>query len=202
MKLAFYKLNHGEDFDPEKLEAPNKTLHGGHFKTRAFYRLNHAFYEDFSRIAIIREPAKRIMSAYWDRVVRLGELAESAIDMDLARALKVAPDPGRGEFIRKLPAYRLLSKSIKHHTDPFTFFLGHDMRYFTDVVKIGKLDTFAAQVEALTGREFKIPHANGQNATPPSLTMNPAARRSLLAYCAGDYALLKGYYKIPPALLE
>jgi len=96
----------------------------------------------------------------------------------------------------------VLSKSIRHHTDPFTKFLGHDLSYFTDVVKMGKVPELAAQIEALTGRKFEIAHFHKASGEALVLKMGWASRNALLSYCAGDYALMKGYFSIPKVLQD
>ncbi|NOR63857.1 MAG: hypothetical protein GQ535_15380 [Rhodobacteraceae bacterium] len=201
MKHAFYQLEHGKPFEKgEKVPGRKGGIHDNYLNTQQFYQIDHKRYEDYSRIAIIRDPVKRIISAYNHRVMRERELSESRIDMDLARALDVPPNPTRGVFLCNLEKYRLLSKAIKHHTDPFTNFLGHDLSYFSDVVKIGKVAELAKQIEALTGRKFELEHLQKGSDAPKALRMERKARDALLNYCAGDYALMKGYFSIPEVL--
>jgi hypothetical protein len=196
MKHAFYRLEHGAVYKGDE------GIHDGYFGMREFYHVDRVRYTDYARIAVIRDPARRIMSAFQNRVVALDELAEGRIDVDLAAALGVVPSPSRQQFLCNLEAYRLLSPSIRHHTEPFTTFLGHDLGYFTDVVKIDQLEDLAAQISVLTGRDFVIGHQNRTSSKEVRFGFGPKARRSLLAYCAGDYALMKGYYRVPPALLK
>jgi len=197
MKHAFYHLEHGK----RAQDVEHVDIHKEGFESRHFYQVDHARYEDYSRIAIIRDPARRIISAYQHRVVRERELSESRIDMDLARALDVPPNPGRGLFLQNLEKYRLLSRSIRHHTDPFTRFLGHDLSYFSDVVKIGRVSELAVQIAALTGRKFKVEHHQKSNGPFVDTRMGRKSRIALLEFCAGDYALMKDYFPIPEALL-
>jgi len=200
LKHAFYQLEHGKQFENAKDSDRILGIHDGYFDTGSFYKIDHKRYKDYSRIAIIRDPVQRIISAYQHRVLREKELSEKQIDMDLASALGVTPNPTRSEFICNIEKYRLLSKPIKHHTDPFTDFLGHDLSYFTDVVKIGKVGGLATQIEALTGRKFKVERYQKGNEKPMILRMGRPSRDALLSYCAGDYALMKGYFNIPEVL--
>ncbi len=200
MKHAFYQLEHSKPF--EKVDRPGQKsgIHDNYLNTQRFYKIDHKRYANYSRIAIIRDPVRRIISAYQHRVLREWELSEQRIDMDLARALGVTPNPSRNVFLCNIEKYRLLSAPIKHHTDPFTDFLGHDLSYFTDVVKIGKMGELAAQIEALTGRKFELGHFQKGSGKPMVLRMSRPARDALLRYCAGDYALMKGYFSIPEVL--
>lgn len=200
MKHAFYQFEHGEPFNRVKVPGQKPDIHGNYVSTRHFYEIDHARYKGWSRVAVIRDPVRRIISAYHHRVVREGELSENRIDMDLARALGVGANPSRREFLCNLEKYRILSQPIRHHTDPFTKFLGHDLSYFTDVVKIGKIGELAQQIEALTGKKFVLEHHQKGDGKPMVLRMDRRARDALLNYCAGDYALMKGYFNIPEPL--
>jgi len=200
MKHAFYELEYGKPFGPDVVPGRRGGIHDNYLNTSHFYQLEHNRYKDYSRIAIIRDPVQRIISAYNHRVLRNDELNEDQIDMDLARALGVPARPNRGTFLCNIDKYRYLAKSVKHHTEPFTTFLGHDLSYFTDVVKIGKIPELAKQIEALTGLEFKVDHLQKGNGVPKVLNMERDARDALLRYCAGDYALMKGYFSIPESL--
>lgn len=202
MKYAFYKLEHGQAYVKAVVPDRKSNIHNHYFDTRPFTRIDHKRYEGFSRIAIIRDPARRIVSAYVHRVKVLGELAPDRIDMGLAEALGVQANPTRNQFMNNIEKYRVLSAPIWHHTNPFTYFLGSDMRYFTDVVKMSGLEKLAANIRALTGQSFDISHHNQGDGAGGNLTMGPKARKSLLTYCAGDYALLKDHFPIPPALLK
>ena len=202
MKYAFYQLEHGRPFVEGDLPPEQKGIHIEYHTTHNFYSNELSRYKNYARIAIIRDPARRIISAFNHRVVRERELAASRINMDLALALGVGPDPTRSEFLCNIEKYRVLSKSIRHHTDPFTKFLGHDLSYFTDVVKMGKIPELAQQIETLTGRKFEVAHFHKANVEALVLKMGPAARNALLSYCAGDYALMKGYFSIPKVLQD
>jgi len=202
LKHAFYQLEHGKPFEKVKVEGKKAGIHDNYVNTRGFYEKDLSRYTDYARVAVIRDPVRRIISAYNHRVVREKELAEHKIDMDLARALGVPANPSRMEFLCNLEKYRILSRPIRHHTDPFTNFLGHNLSYFTDVIKIGKLPEFARQIEALTGKKFELGHFQKGDGKPVGLQMPRPARNALLSYCAGDYALMKGYFSIPEALRD
>ena len=200
MKYAFYQLEHGKPFETVEVPGQKTGIHDEYLNTQHFNRIDHARYTDYSRIAIIRDPVHRIISAYHHRVGRERDLAENRIDMDLARALGVKPNPSRSDFICNIEKYRILSIDIRHHTDPFTKFLGPDLSYFTDVVKIRKIPELAVQLERLTGRKFETEHHQKGSGKPMVLRMERRTRDALLTYCAGDYALMKGYFDIPEAL--
>ncbi len=199
MKQMFHELEFGEKLGRKSEPDHRQGIHTAFFNTRDFYGLDLAFYQGFSRIAIIRDPVERILSAYTNRVEHLGELSEDNIDMDLAKALNVEPDPPRHKFFQNIDKYRILSESVRHHTDPFTRFLGPDLGYYTDVYKMDQLDRLAEQISGLCGKKVSIEHYNKRTGRAAFKWLGVKARKHLLTFCAGDYALLGGYFS-PPKL--
>ncbi len=199
MKQMFYELEFGKKHILKSGPAHLRGIHNAYFRTRDFYALDLDFYQGFSRLAVIRDPAERILSAYSNRVEHLGELSEENIDMDMARALNLEPDPPRHLFFKNIEKYRLLSDSVRHHTDPFTRYLGHDLNYYTDVYKMDQLGQLAEQISGLFGREITIDHYNEGSRRAAFRWLGVKARKNLLTYCAGDYALLARYFSPPKA---
>lgn len=201
LKHAFYNLEFNKPYVPGE-SAAKAGVHGDYAKTRHFFAINHARYKDYARIAVIRDPVHRLISAYQHRIYKERELDESRIDMALAEALGVHPNPTRRFFFRHIEQYRLLSASIRHHTEPITSFLGPDLGYFTDIYRIGKISQLAEQISVLTGQEFEIGFDQKGPERPKNLQMGRGERLAVLQYCAGDYALLKKYYSIPEPLRD
>ncbi len=197
MKNLFFELEHGKPYQKPGKGANGLGIHNQFVHARQFYNYDHSRFENYARIAVIRDPAERILSAYSNKVERNGELSEENIDLKLAEALKLEPDPTRHVFIKNLDKYRLLSPSIYHHTDPISKYLGPNLNYYTDIYKIGQLDRLAEQLSLLIGREVSIEHQNKSSKPASFQSLGPPAQRSLLSYCAGDYALLRDYYQIP-----
>jgi len=199
VKQMFYELEFGKKHVLKTGSVHLRGIHNSYFRTRDFYALDLDFYQGFSRLAVIRDPAERILSAYHNRVEQLGELSEENIDMDLARALNLKPNPQRHLFFKDIDKYRLLSASVRHHTDPFTRYLGHDLNYYTDVYKMDQLGQLAEQISRLFGREITIDHHNKGSGRAKFRWLGSKARKNLLTYCAGDYALLADYFSPPKA---
>ena len=79
---------------------------------------------------IIRNPHKRILSAYSNRVGYHNELSiKKGVSLQdfLSKGLK--PDPDINDFIQNLEEYQGLKGSILHHTRPAISFLDRKMRY-------------------------------------------------------------------------
>ncbi len=195
LKSMIFKQLNGIDFNKQPKEARKGGIHGAFFPTKSFNSIDFDRYKDYTRITVVRDPISRFLSAYDHRVRQLGELNEDVIDMDLARKLDVPANPGLKVFVRNLDKYRLLSHAVCHHTDPFTRFLGPDLGYYTDVFRFDQLNDAVALIGEKMGAKLEMPHKLKQKKEKSSFeSLPPLLQGALLMYCAGDYALMKGYY--------
>jgi hypothetical protein len=194
IKHLLYLLEHGKNFE-KYIDGAGKK-HNIH---NAVYPSLNASEDDWScadnlhRIAVVRDPVDRFLSAYHSRVAHFKELSDSKIDLGKAALLGVGPDPDLNHFIDGLELYRILSGSIKHHTDPQTSFLGHSLDYFDRVYKFEELDTLQADLRERTQQPVVLPHMLKTTATEnPSISAKRI--RKIVEFYSGDYALLKGLY--------
>ncbi len=68
------------------------------------------------------------------------------------------PDPTISELISEIAEYRLLSDSIRHHSDAQTVFLGSDLAYFHRIYSVGDLPQLVEDLSRLTGMELSLRH--------------------------------------------
>ncbi|MBN9673149.1 sulfotransferase family 2 domain-containing protein [Roseibium aggregatum] len=197
LKMLFFQINEGRIFEIYKEDGKLMHIHNAAYGSPSFWDVKHKDYENMIRIALIRDPVARLLSAYSNRVRYHRELSEQRIDLDLAKKLGVGPNPSPDEFFNNLEKYRILSSSIKHHTDPATTFLGPDLTYFQKIYRIEELDKLTrflsdtVQQDLVLGRE----QTGGQKVK--FMELERQARKNLTQYCLGDYALMKDYYQIP-----
>lgn len=197
LKLAMYALTNGHDYD--------KAANGGKaiqqsFRTQNFVGSDLAGLDGFFKIAVVRDPVSRIISAYTNKIEKWGQrMGKRMSDPKIVQAVAadhILPEPpSLIEFCLRLGHYRRHFKSIRHHTNSFATFLGPDLGYFNRVYRMEELDVLCADLLAQTGTVFALPHANPS--APVDRTMNAAATAALLAYCAPDYAYLAEYYTAP-----
>jgi len=200
LKMLFFQINEGRIFETYQEDGKLMHIHNAAYGSPSFWDVKHKDFQDMTRIALIRDPVSRLLSAYSNRVRYHRELSEQRIDMDLADRLGVGPDPSPDEFFINLEKYRFLSNSIRHHTDLATTFLGPDLEYFQKVYpieEIGKLTRFLSETvkqDLVLGRE----QTGGKKVQFKDLSSQ--ARKQLTQYCLGDYALMKDYYRIPTVI--
>ncbi|MEV8468154.1 sulfotransferase family 2 domain-containing protein [Fluviibacterium sp. DFM31] len=109
------------------------------------------------KLTIVRDPVKRFLSAFSNRVVHYGELSQRYIG-DAAKEEGVPVNPDIEEFIDHLEVYRRISRSIRLHTDPIIDFLGDDPGYYDHVFDMSEIKAFDATVSEHIGRHFETPH--------------------------------------------
>ncbi|MEM8740423.1 MAG: sulfotransferase family 2 domain-containing protein [Pseudomonadota bacterium] len=190
LKELFFHVMTGKPFEHD-----GRGVHYEAFKTEAFYRHDHAAYAEYTRIAVVRDPIKRILSCYTNRVLQTGRLSPDQIDMVAAERLGVTADPGIRKFILNLDKYRALSNSIRNHSQPTAYFLGPDLGYFHRVFPIEALGDMVAFLEERTGMALTLSREMTSEKKIEFDDLTPTCQDRLREYCAADYAYLKDYYR-------
>ena len=140
-----FELENGRPFEPYRLQGRDVDANAliGNFR---FRRVPHKAIRDFHRIAIIRDPVRRFLSAYSNRVVHYGELSEAVLGEDAAK-FGVTPDPDLDTFVRHIGRYATISRSVRRHTLSQQRFLGQNTGYFHAVFRVEDLGAFPRHLE-------------------------------------------------------
>lgn len=173
----------------------NKRFHAM-YPTRRFrpHRWS-AYGSDWYRFCIVRDPVKRLMSCYLNRVIGKRELFNSRNIRRGLVDLPTLPDPDF--FFQNLQAYMKASSVIRHHALPTRLFLGRDLSQYDDVFKVSELPRLAAKLTERTGKPIELVR---QNATSQKLTLDdlkPKTLKVLSRIVAEEYSLLDGYFDNP-----
>lgn len=174
--------------------------------------------EDFRRckdlwcFAVIRDPIKRFLSAYQNRVHDHGDLADDGkvkggrqprwrkmLGLGAVPAFPgFDPKPDIESLIRDYDAYCKVSHSIYIHTCPASVFLGTDMGYFDAVYTTSQLGQLASDLSDRLGVPVSFPKANESGSPAPRFDdLSPAAQSFLLHHTQSDYALFKDHFTQP-----
>ena len=194
IKHLLFLLEHGRNFEKYiDSDGRKHNIHNTVYPTLSTSEDNWSCAANLHRIAVVRDPVNRFVSAYNSRVVHFKELSETSIDPRKAALLGLTPDPHLDEFIDNLELYRILSGAIKHHTDPQSFFLGHTLEYFEKVYKFEELHTLESDLRERTQLPVALPHmVKGSGAENPSISAKRVHK--IIEFYSGDYALLNGLY--------
>lgn len=153
--------------------------------------------DDYWKFAIVRDPAKRILSAYSNRVLHHRDMHR--IPHARKRALKrgLTLTPTVDSFLSRIERYREFSKSIRKHTDPVYNYLNTDLSRFDAVYQVNELPQLASDISTHTGLKFEIPHlqTGGHKINVNSLCKQSYSK--LMEYTASEYDFLQNYYKPP-----
>jgi len=148
------------------------------------------------RFVVIRDPIKRFLSAYGNRVTHHGELSEEYIREKSGEHYDKIPhfNPSLHQYIDGLDAY-LNVGSIKHHVKPISCFVDYEsLDYFTDIYRIEDIDRFESDLSEMYGKPVLFEHrqVGGNKFALNDLTKKQV--KKLLDYYREDYLLLAEYY--------
>ena len=202
LKTFFWEAAHGRPFAPTARERVagrlglgrprHRSIHHvpGHL-TRSFARVPPPP-EGYARIAVVRDPAARLHSA-WRSKVSVRVFRTRGESEDLHNAF-VPVDPSFGDFVDHFEAYREHSRAARVHTHPYAWHLGPDITAFDAVFRLEDLDRLRDWLEERGGRPTAFPRRNetGHDDRPNGLDAGQLAR--LAALTAPDYRWLGGLY--------
>lgn len=166
MKHLIHGINTGGKFKT-RLDDSTGRLHHIHreYKTPKFSTISPEKYRKFFKVAIVRDPVERIVSAWRNRVVHHKEL-EDAKSARSIEALGLPHEPSLTEFVDHLEEYRKINRSISVHTAPLTDFLGSSREYYDLIFDISESRQIEIFFSTLTGEKKELPRK--QMGGPPA----------------------------------
>lgn len=154
LKKAMFRIQNGFDFRNFKINERRQFIHSL-YATMKFERSSAMDREGHFRFVVVRDPVRRFLSCYSNRVLYHKELSEKKLG-DAALADGLRPNPTLSEFVDNLDLYRKHSWSITHHSEPQVFFFGSDPQYFSRIYDIRELDELCSDLSKLTGEPVAI----------------------------------------------
>ncbi|NHB75592.1 sulfotransferase family 2 domain-containing protein [Rhodobacter calidifons] len=146
-----------------------------------FRLVDHAAIADFERIALVRDPVRRLLSAYSNRVLHYRELSEEAAGPALAAA-DLAPDPDIDLFMANIARYMQISKSIARHFSHQEVFLGKSRDYFSKLFLVEDMGSFETEMNRHFGAKAKVPRLQDGGPKIDFHSLAPATRERIMAY--------------------
>ena len=121
-----------------------------------FNRIDHAELADFRRFALVRDPVKRFLSGYSNRVLHYRELSIEAAGRELLQE-GLPPDPDIATFIENYVGYLRCSKPLARHFLKQQKFIGADPAYYERIFRLERLDELVGFVNAECGTDARMP---------------------------------------------
>lgn len=154
------------------------------------------------RFTVVRDPIKRFLSAFGNRVLHHKELSR-----DYVERLKLDPpldldafafDPDLASFVDQFDAYRRVP-TIDHHFRPISEFSA-PLAAFDKVYPFEALNDLIADLEQRMGVPMPLPHSQRGGPKLQVKDLSPRIFNKLVDIFAADYAMLDGLYS--PATLR
>jgi len=154
------------------------------------------------KFAVVRDPVKRLLSAYQNRVIDHGDLDEAFGQTLRARIgawrRGLSLRPKASAFFERHDCYSRYSRLVRQHTLPVGSYIGGDLSYFDAIYTMADLPRLAADLSARLGAEMTFERFN-EGSKPPALhELSAAAQAKVRDLTEVDYALLERFFE-PPA---
>ena len=146
------------------------------------------------RFTVVRDPVKRLMSVYTNRVVDRKELHNSR---KLQRRKNMPMDPDPDTFFANLEIYAGLSSVIKHHILPTWMFTGPDLSQYDRVYRTEQIGELAKDLAERTGQEIAVKRANKSSTALSFDDLTPYTRQKLRPFLAEEYRYLSAWFDNP-----
>lgn len=137
-------------------------------------------------ICVVRDPLKRFLSAFGNRVGHHDDLKHTD-PAALARA-GLSRHPDLDEFVGRLEDYCAASPLLHHHLRPANDFLGRQPQRYARIFSMAEIDRIAPYC-AESGAEVVLPRLQTGGTKLGDADLSPAARKKLMAYYAEDYLI-------------
>lgn len=198
---SFYQLEQGHAFD--------RASFGGNihrfYRQRVADRVRAVEPPDLSGLSglwlftIIRDPIRRLLSVYTNRVIAHRDVEKAMARTDLSAA-GLEPAPSADAFFRDLPRYRAHVASVAHHTDPFSQFLGPDLGRYDAVFQVEQASALQTALSERLGRPFVLENEQRSGASLQFDDLSDAAQAQIIAHTQPDFELLASFYSFDTSL--
>lgn len=145
---------------------------------------------DAVRFAVIRDPVKRLISCYRNRVVELGDLEKTSSALK-SKGLPVKPD--LNTFVLRLKAYRRANKSIEHHSRPQHTFLGNSLSYIDHIFLLKQMKAVEDMLKKFKA-DLRIRKIKSGGVTYGLQDLSEEALEFALTFYQKDYSLFDNYF--------
>lgn len=185
LKYMFYYIENNKEYIPTIRNSIKVHVHG-YYPTSPFSRAPMKRIENYYKFCVVRDPIKRLISCYANRVLFHKELSENRLSVDAIKA-GARPNPSIEYFIENLELYREHSPSITHHTDLQCKFIGNDPKFYSRIYKMNELEILKDDISEIYGEKLNLPHSQTGG---PKLGIEEISERSkskLIRFYEKDY---------------
>lgn len=186
IKTMFFEVENGFAFRMFRASGRQWHIHN-FYPSVAFDTLPLERMAEHRRLAVLRDPVRRLLSCYGNRVVHHRELSRAKAGRRLARA-DLPLDPDLPTFVRNLAEYRRAVPSIDHHARPMVDYMGRDPDFYAGLFRMEALSDFTAEVARITGVQPALARLQTGGPKIDADSLDARDRRLLEEHYAEDYA--------------
>jgi hypothetical protein len=197
IKNAFYELAEGKPFDKGAMrQLGYEDVHAYFSQDEYFHRL-----EDVRGLAksylfcVVRDPVKRLISCYRDRVVLRQDLGKEKKTAPILRVLGLPREPDLNTFALNLRAYMFSNWLIRIHARNQTDFIGTDLNRYDRVFKLEEMAGVETMLRDYTDRPFSFGRLKSDGPKIALSELEEPAFEQLLRLYAKDYETLAPFYQ-------
>jgi hypothetical protein len=192
LKRMFFEIENARPFEPAY---SNGRMWHVHFFYPGLLRKDYpeARIADFRRLTVVRDPVRRLLSAYSNRVVHHRAITPQAARR-AGRIRRLTPHPDLDEFIDRFEHY-LAIPDMLNHCRPMVDWIGSDPGYFHAVYDISRIDAFLEDVSNTIGHKVEAGRfqTGGPKIAPSELTARQRAK--LVRYYRKDYEAFGSFFQ-------
>lgn len=186
LRAYLFHLENGFAFREFSVEGKVKTANSLMWNT-PFKGVDHDAIDGFQKFAVIRDPVRRFLSGYSNRVVHFGELSEEAAGPKLKK-FGLMPNPPLPEFVENFDLYFKCSRPIRQHFTKQQVWLGTDASYYDQIFLLERIQQMTTTLNRLVGVNAEMPRLQkgGPKIEPKSL--RPELLAKILDLVKDDFA--------------
>jgi tetratricopeptide (TPR) repeat protein len=151
--------------------------------------------DNYFKFTVIRDPIKRLLSCYKNRILHHKSLWLKSVRDKLENA-GFKPEPDINYFVENLENYFQLSDAITHHASPQSQYIGKDLNIYDLICPIENLENLRQIISQKANLEIEFPQLQTEG---PKITLKDLTEKSLeklIDFYAEDYQLLQDFYAV------
>lgn len=194
IKATLAVLDPDHPAGPELIDTNPREAHAI-YPTMRYNRKRWMAYRDWWRFTVVRDPLRRLLAVYSDRVVDKQELKN-------ARRLKrsecnLTTDPDPDYFFQNIHAYMEMASSIRHHALWAHLFTGPNLRSYDRIYRTDELGQLADELSERTGETIIIPRLNRSRSMLNYDDLAPETKAVIREFLEPDYHHFADYFERP-----
>ena len=147
------------------------------------------------RLAVVRDPVGRLISAYRNRVVFHRELERKGVQQRLSQ-IGLTSEPSITQFVANLKDYQWAAPSIYHHTRPIVDYLGNKADCFDHIFDLRQVAVCARLFNTAANTDVALEHTQRTGPVISADALDAPHLQLLRKYYAEDIEVYGHYWSV------